>query len=55
MFQGPSSAFHDFVITCKRCSEDLAARIPLGWEHINLIGDYQWKGTRSDFSEVGPA
>lgn len=19
---------------------------PLGWEHINLTGDYQWKGTR---------
>ncbi|AXC10166.1 hypothetical protein ACPOL_0805 [Acidisarcina polymorpha] len=27
MFQGPSSSFHDFVITCKRCSENLAARI----------------------------
>ena len=19
---------------------------PLGWEHINLTGDYQWKSTR---------
>ncbi len=19
---------------------------PLGWEHINLTGDYQWKGKR---------
>jgi Tn3 transposase DDE domain len=19
---------------------------PLGWEHINLTGDYQWTGTR---------
>jgi hypothetical protein len=27
MFQGPNSAFSDFVVTCKGCCENLAARI----------------------------
>jgi hypothetical protein len=34
MFQGPNSAFHDFVITCRGCRESIIARIrtmPDGW------------------------
>ena len=27
MFQGPNSSFSDFVVTCKRCRENIEARI----------------------------
>jgi hypothetical protein len=27
MFQGPNSVFHDFVVACKGCRENIAARI----------------------------
>ncbi len=27
MFQGPNPAYSDFVVTCKRCRESIAARI----------------------------
>lgn len=28
---------------------------PLGWEHINLTGDYQWKGSRLAPGHSGPS
>jgi hypothetical protein len=29
-----------------RLASSMLALGPLGWEHINLTGDYQWKGKR---------
>ena len=28
------------------CGDPFKYLSPLGWEHINLTGDYQWKGNR---------
>ena len=34
----------------RRAAAAAAARSPLGWEHINLIGDYTWRWLRRTFN-----
>jgi hypothetical protein len=34
---------------CRTSPDDLAAPLPLGWEHLNITGDHRWEDqTRPD-------